>query len=156
MTQNRSSAIVFQASAAALFILWMFTSPAQAQPAQAKPVSITGVYNGSYAGEQGATKFKLTLTQQDNGMLGGTFTLYLPDGADTKAFTCDVRGLYLAANRMVQLVRGKWETAPPAGVDNCKFTVPVCSMELSSRIGIVNVLVAVSPLAQLNVPLVLV
>ena len=48
------------------------------------------------------------------------------------------------------------KTAPPVGVDNVRFTVSVGSTRLSSRIRTVNVLVAVSPLAQFSVPLVLV
>jgi hypothetical protein len=76
VTQNRLAAIVFRWSIAALFVLWVFASSAQAQPAQAaKPISISGVYNGTYAGDQGQTKFKLSLTQQENGTLAGEFTL---------------------------------------------------------------------------------
>ncbi len=118
MTQNRSAAIVFPSSIAALFVLWVFASGAQAQPAQAaKPISITGVYNGTYAGEQGPIKFKLSLTQQDNGTLAGEFTLYVAEGSATNAYTCDLRGQYVRANRRVQLVRGKWKTPPPGGID---------------------------------------
>jgi hypothetical protein len=118
VTQNRMAAIAFRWSITAVFALWVFALSAPAQPIPAaKLTSITGVYNGTYAGEQGPIKFKLSVTQQDNGTLAGTFTLYLPDGADTTAYTCDVRGRYIPANRMVQVVRGKWETPPPAGID---------------------------------------
>jgi hypothetical protein len=107
-----------QSRLAAVFALLVFASGAAAQPVKpAKPASIDGVYNGSYAGDQGPIKFKLTLTQDDRGTLAGAFTLYLPEGADTKAYTCDVKGRYLAVNRMVQVLRGKWETAPPGGID---------------------------------------
>jgi hypothetical protein len=82
-----------------------------------KPTSIDGVYNGSYAGDRGQVNFKLTLTQEGNGTLGGAFTIYVSDGADTKAYTCDVRGRYIPANRMVVVMRGKWETPPPRGID---------------------------------------
>ncbi len=81
------------------------------------PATINGVYNGTYTGEQGPTKFKLSLTQQDNGILAGEFTLYVQEGSGTKAYTCDLRGRYIPANRMVQLIRGKWKTPPPAGID---------------------------------------
>ena len=118
MTQNRLAAFAFRGSITAVFALWVFARSAPAQPVPAaKVTSITGVYNGTYAGEQGPIKFKLTVTQQDNGTLAGTFTLYLPDGSDTKAYTCDVKGRYIPANRMVQVLRGKWETPPPHGVD---------------------------------------
>src|SRR4051812_45064097 len=91
---------------AAVFALAVFATSAPAQPAQAgKPASIDGVYNGTYAGEDGATptKFKLTLTVEANGTLAGTFTLFVPDGSATNAYTCDVRGRYIAPNRMVQV-----------------------------------------------------
>lgn len=81
MTQNRLGAIAVRGSIIAAFALWVFSASAPAQPVQpAKGASITGVYNGTYAGDQGLIKFKLTLTQQDNGTLSGAFTLYLPDG----------------------------------------------------------------------------
>jgi hypothetical protein len=102
----------------ALLTILVFTSGAFAQPAQpAKPASIDGVYNGSYTGDHGPVKFKLTLIQENVGTLGGAFTIYLPNGADTKAYTCDVKGRYIPANRMVIVIRGKWETPPPRGVD---------------------------------------
>ncbi len=116
--QSRSVAIALGWSKTALFTLWVFACSAPAQPVpDAKATATSGVYNGTYAGEQGPIKFKLAVTQQDNGTLAGTFTLYLPDGADTKAYTCDIRGRYIPANRMVQVLRGKWETPPPGGVD---------------------------------------
>jgi hypothetical protein len=118
MTQNRLAAIAFRGFILAVFAFWAFAPSAHAQPVQAaKAASLTGVYNGTYAGEQGPIKFKLTITQQDNGALAGSCTLYLPEGADTKEYTCDVRGRYISANRRVQVLRGKWETPPPAGVD---------------------------------------
>jgi hypothetical protein len=126
MTQNRLAAIAFRWSMTAVFALWVFapSAPAQRAPSTApstapvaKLSSINGVYHGTYAGDQGPIKFKLTLTQQDNGTLAGSFTMYVPDGTDTKAYTCDIRGLYRAGNRMVQVLRGKWETVPPAGFD---------------------------------------
>ena len=118
MPQNRLAAIAFRWSITAVFSLWVFARSAPAQPVPAaKVTSINGVYNGTYAGEQGPIKFKLSVTQQDNGTLIGAFTLYLPDGADTKAYTCDVTGRYVPANRMFQLLHGKWETLPPRGVN---------------------------------------
>lgn len=117
ITLNRLAANVFQWSIAVVAVL-IFVSTAVAQPVQpAKPASIDGVYNGSYAGDQGPVKFKLTLIQEGNGTLGGAFTIYLPDGADTKSYSCDVKGRYIPANRMLIVMRGKWETPPPAGID---------------------------------------
>ena len=128
MAQSRLTATVFRSSVSALLVLLALASNAPAQrarpsapPAKA-PVSnvdsISGVYNGTYTGgARGPTKFKLMLTQQENGILAGTLTLYLPDGADTKEYTCDVRGVYISANGMIQIARIKWETTPPAGID---------------------------------------
>src|SRR5690349_6817411 len=102
----------------ALLTILVFASSASAQPAQpAEPASINGVYNGSYTGDNGLVKCKLMLTRVRNGTIGGACTLYVADGADTKEYTCEVRGQYIAANRMVIVIRGKWETAPPAGID---------------------------------------
>ena len=113
MTQTRLAAIAFRWSITAVFVLWVFAPSAQAQPVQAaKPASITGVYNGTYAGEKGPIKFKLTLTQQDNGTLAGVFTLYLPEGSDTKAYTCDITGRYIPANRRFQLMRRQMGNCP--------------------------------------------
>jgi len=118
MNQNHLAAILFRWSIIAMFALCASDPSAPAQPVQTvKPTTIDGVYNGSYAGDQGPIKFKLTIAQQGNGALAGTCTLYLPDGANTNEYTCDVRGRYIAVNRMVQVIRGKWETAPPAGID---------------------------------------
>jgi hypothetical protein len=104
-----------------------FAASAPAQPA--RTASIDGVYNGSYAGGQAAPvrgevakasvrpiKFKLSITQQDNGVLTGVFTLYLPEDSDTKAYTCTLTG-YFHANRTFLLNRGKWETPPPSGFE---------------------------------------
>src|SRR5258708_5756984 len=112
------AAFAFRSSIAAVLALVVIAPIASAQPVPAaKLASISGVYNGTYAGAQGPIKFKLSLTQQDNGALAGSCTLYLSEGDGTKEYTCDVRGRYIPANRMVQVLRGKWETPPPAGVD---------------------------------------
>ncbi len=122
MTRKRLAAMAFRWSMTAVFVLWVFarSAPGQRAPATA-PVanvsSISGVYNGSYAGEQGPIKFKLSITQQDNGTLAGELTLYLPEGSDTKAYACDLRGRYVPVNRMVQLIRGKWINPPPGRFD---------------------------------------
>jgi hypothetical protein len=119
MTPNLSGAIGFRWSIAAVFALWVCAPSAPAQPVQvAKTNSITGVYNGTYAGDQGPIKFKLSITQQDNGsgILAGVFTLYLPEGSDTKAYTCDLSGS-LRANRTFLLKPGKWETPKPSGFE---------------------------------------
>jgi hypothetical protein len=90
---------------------------AASAPAQSpESAEIDGVYNGSYAGEQGQIKFKLSITQPRRGILAGVFTFYLPEGSDTKAYTCDFTG-YLRANRTFLLTRRKWETPPPSGID---------------------------------------
>src|SRR5437764_1433909 len=97
MTQSRLAAIAFRWSMTAVFALWVFapSAPAQRAPSTApvaKLSSINGVYNGTYAGDKGPIKFKLTLTQQrekENGPVNGAFTLYLPDGSSTKEYTCE-------------------------------------------------------------------
>jgi hypothetical protein len=107
-----------------------FAVSAPAQPA--RTTSIEGVYNGSYAGGQAVpvrgqvgqvanasvepTKFKLSITQGDNGVLAGVFTLYLPGGSDTKAYTCSLTG-FIQANRTFLLNRAKWEIPPPKGFE---------------------------------------
>ena len=81
MTQNRLAATVFRWSIAALFVLWVFASRAQAQPAQAaKPISITGVYNGTYAFTKGPINFKLTITQPEPGVLEGVKFTFVSAG----------------------------------------------------------------------------
>jgi len=103
---------------------WAFATIAPAQPAR-----IDGVYNGSYAGGQDApvrgqvanarvrpVNFKLSITQQDNGTLTGVFTLYLPEGSETKAYNCAMTG-YVQANRTFLLKRGQWETSLPRGFE---------------------------------------
>jgi len=100
----------------AVLAVSVFAPRAQAQPAKAAtPVSISGVYNGTYAGEQGPIKFKLSLTQQDTEKVNGTFALYLPDGPGTKTYTCDVTG-FLQANGTFALGRRPWVNPPPASV----------------------------------------
>jgi hypothetical protein len=117
MTPNRLAAIPVRWSIAVLFAILVFASGAQAQPAQAATaISINGVYNGTYAGDQGPIKFKLSLTLRDNGILAGEFTLYLAEGSTTNAYTCELTGRFIPANRMVQLRPVKWETAQPSGV----------------------------------------
>ena len=91
-----------------------FTASAPAQTAP--PAEIDGVYNGSYAGDKGPTKLKLTLTTQPDGTLVGVLTLYLPEGSSTTAYTCHMDGRYLPG-RGFQLVRLKWETAAPKNLN---------------------------------------
>src|SRR5947208_9820567 len=96
--QNRSAAIALRWSFTA-FALCAFVSSTPAGAVQTdKPTSITGVYNGTYAGAQGTTKFKLSITQQDNGILAGECTLYVPEGSGTNEYTYEVRGRYIAVN----------------------------------------------------------
>ncbi len=86
-------------------------------PAQVAPLAeIDGVYNGSYAGDKGPTKLKLTLTTQQDGTLVGVFTLYLPEGSGTTAYTCHMDGRYIPG-RAFQLIRPKWETAAPKNLN---------------------------------------
>jgi hypothetical protein len=94
---------------------WAIAAIAPAQPASA--TSIDGVYDGSYAGAQGPTKFKLTLTHQNNGTLAGVFTFYPPGGSDTTSYTCDMMGRSLQGNRFFQLRRSRWETAAPSDMN---------------------------------------
>jgi len=74
------------------------------------------VYNGSYISDQGPTKLKLTLTTQQNGTLVGVFTMYLPEGSGTTAYTCRMDGRYIPG-RAFQLIRPKWETAAPKNLN---------------------------------------
>ena len=91
-----------------------FTPGARAQ--LALPAEIDGVYNGSYAGDKGPTKLKLTLTTQQDGTLVGVFTLYLPEGSGTTAYTCHMDGRYIPG-RAFQLIRPKCETAAPKNLN---------------------------------------
>ena len=118
MAPYLSGSIAFRWSIASILVLGALGSVTRAQPAQAaKSNSVTGVYTGTYASAQGPLKFKLSLTLQDRGTLAGEFTLYVGEGADTKAYTCDVKGRFVAAGRMVQLIRGGWRAPPPVGID---------------------------------------
>ncbi|HSU67949.1 MAG TPA: hypothetical protein VLJ39_13825 [Tepidisphaeraceae bacterium] len=93
--------------------------------APAAPVvrrSYEGVYNGTYTGKQGPTKFKLTLwMQQENRTLegellntniGGLLTLYLPEGSGTKAYTSELTGIY-TLSQILQVTSGRWEPPLP-------------------------------------------
>ncbi len=97
--------------------------------AAAAPVvgsSFDGVYNGTYTGKQGPTKFKLTLWTKQNRSTGGALinttpagvlTFYLSEGSGTNAYTCELTGFYVPAHDTqpdrIQLLRTKWETQPP-------------------------------------------
>ena len=59
-------------------------TPAGGAAPVARLTSIDGVYNGTYPGDQGPIKFKLTLTQQGGGILGGVFTVYLTNNSGTQ------------------------------------------------------------------------
>ena len=118
MPQNCLAVIALRGSIAAFIVLWTLTSSAPAQRAgPAKPTSIDGVYNGSYTGDKGLMKFKLTITQPDGGGFKGVFTLYLPSGFDTKAYTCDFTGLPPNDRGAFVLVPARGGTPPPAGID---------------------------------------
>ncbi|HSZ59321.1 MAG TPA: hypothetical protein VK797_27005, partial [Tepidisphaeraceae bacterium] len=83
--------------------------------------SFEGVYNGTYAGKQGPTKFKLTVwTQRENRTAGGQLvntevagllTLYLPDGSNSTAYTSMLKGVY-TLSQYLQLTSGRWEPSP--------------------------------------------
>src|SRR5271170_5603902 len=101
MISNRVATIASQWLIAAVFASGLFTPNA---PAQVAPLAeIDGVYNGSYAGDKGPTKLKLTLTTQPDGTLVGVFTLYLPEGSGTTAYTCHMDGRYIPG-RAFQLI----------------------------------------------------
>ena len=95
----------------------LLTSSAVAQPA-INP-SLDGVYNGSYTGPQGLTKFKLTITRKNtNGyQIGGVLTLYVPEGSGANTYTCDLDGTFISRGGLLGLRRTKWETAAPSGLD---------------------------------------
>ena len=93
------------------------SSPPPGSGTASSSTVIDGVYNGSWTPEQGPpTKFKLTITQPD-GRLTGVFTVYPPQGAATKSFTCDLVGRLGGNNRAFELVPDRGGTPPPAGVD---------------------------------------
>ncbi len=98
-----------------VFAVGAFASRAPGQ--LASPPTITGVYNGSYVGEQGPTKFKLSLTQQSNGTLAGVFTFYPLGSSDTTSYTCDIVGRYIQVTRQFQLRGRKWETVAPTNLN---------------------------------------
>src|ERR1017187_1642533 len=114
MIANRMTTIATRWLIAAVLTSGVLIPSAPAQSAAA--TSITGVYNGSYAGDQGPVKFKLTITQQDNGALAGTFTLSLTEGSATNTYTCAIKG-FVQYNRTFLLKPGKWETPPPSGFE---------------------------------------
>ena len=108
-----------------------FAARRASQPARTD--SIDGIYNGSYAGGQDAPvrgqaandgvrpitpiKFALSITQRDNGVLTGVFTLSpCRKSSDTKA-CCHVLTGYVQANRTFLLKRGQWEAPPPRGFE---------------------------------------
>ena len=95
----------------------LLTSSATAQPAINS--SLDGVYNGSYTGPQGLTKFKLTITRKDaNGyQIGGVLTLYVPERSGARTYTCDLDGTFVSRGGFLGLRRTKWETAAPSGLD---------------------------------------
>ena len=87
-------------------------TPAAGAAPVARLTSIDGVYNGTYPGDQGPIKFKLTLTQQGGGILGGVFTVYLTNNSGTQGYTYSLQGPY--QNRHFQLDPRTWDTVPPA------------------------------------------
>jgi hypothetical protein len=78
--------------------------------------SIDGVYNGSYAGPQGPTKFKLTIMQLGQGKLGGVFTVYLTSNSGTQAYTYSLEGTSGQGWRF-QLDPRDWDTVPPTNFE---------------------------------------
>jgi hypothetical protein len=117
MTENRMAIISFRWSICAVLALWMAaaSAPVKAAPSTAPAANlsaINGVYNGTYVGDQGPIKFKLSLIQKVNGTIDGTSTFYLPDGSATKEYTCGVSGGFTAANRTFQLLPVKWDIPP--------------------------------------------
>ena len=80
--------------------------------------SINGVYNGTYAGPEGPTKFKLTIMQLGQGKLGGTFTVYLTSNAGTQAYTYSLEGGSGSGQGWrFQLDPRDWDTVPPTNFE---------------------------------------
>ncbi|HEX3355522.1 MAG TPA: hypothetical protein VHS31_00975, partial [Tepidisphaeraceae bacterium] len=50
-----------------------------------------------------------------NSNIAGLLTVFLPDGSDTKAYTCELAGFYIP-NGNLQLMAKKWETPPPSNM----------------------------------------
>jgi hypothetical protein len=98
-------------------------NPAPAAP-EARP-PFEGIYNGSIAAKQGSTKFKLTLWmvkesraisgEITNTDIAGVLTLNVPQGSETKAFTCEMTGMINPRGNL-QLVVKRWETPPPGNI----------------------------------------
>jgi hypothetical protein len=114
MITKRITTITVRWLLSTVFTCYLFAVNVRAQDAPA--ADINGVYNGSYVDAQGTTKFKLSLTENANGMLAGVFTFYLPGGSDTNAYTRDLLGHYIPGSRLFALRAGKWETVPPGQV----------------------------------------
>jgi len=86
------------------------TSASPANPFSA----VGGVYTGTYTCAKGPVDMKLTLSLNENSILTGTMTFYLPPGSHTKAYTYSLGGPLNQTSGTFNLRPSKWETpAPP-------------------------------------------
>jgi uncharacterized protein with FMN-binding domain len=113
---NLDSVMAAQARAA--------SEPSAGPPAApvARLSSINGVYNGTYAGDQGPIKIKLTITQQGHGILAGVLTVYLPGSSGTQAYTYSLQGTNDPMHRHFELSPRDWDTVPPASYEMLGLT----------------------------------
>lgn len=89
-------------------------APLPPPPPKPTASAVNGVYVGSYICAKGPTDLRLTLTLNENSMLNGTFTFYLPPGSHTKAYSFSLGGPFDQASGKFNLYPSKWETpAPP-------------------------------------------
>jgi hypothetical protein len=87
---------------------------ASASAAPANPFSaIGGVYTGTYACSKGPVEMKLTLSLNENSILTGTMTFYLPPGSHTKAYTYSLGGPLNQTSGTFNLRPSKWESPEP-------------------------------------------
>jgi hypothetical protein len=87
---------------------------ANAPTAPASPYSsVGGVYTGTYTCAKGPVDMKLTLFLNENSILNGTMTFYLPPGSHTKAYTFSLGGPLNQSSGSVNLRPMKWEGAEP-------------------------------------------
>jgi hypothetical protein len=109
-------AMAAQASAASTA-----TATAPAAP-MARLHSIDGVYNGTFAGQQGPITFQLTIRQTGGGKLAAVATVNLPADAGTKAVTYNLEGVNEPENNHhFALHARQGETVPPGDTAPVEF-----------------------------------
>jgi hypothetical protein len=116
-------------SLCAVFTLWLFARNTQAQsagtqaprqtnvqpatpPGQPSATSMTGVYNGTYTCNGGASKLKISLIGAPDDTLAGFFTIDLP--YDGPRFTYKLTGRYAWGIHQYLLTSVPWGPEPPA------------------------------------------